>query len=185
MSKLHKTALESNETSSIDSSLRDLVLEAKTLFKVLDSASNKIRELETSLRELKAHFPFRYKIFEEKESLPKPAEERHEAAFISVRAYHTQIFWYLAWEQEEVSKNYRLCLVSEEKEIVGYTVDDVERVYSAETSSKTVFKKPLLEADISTRLRYAKHLLPFLNAFKEHIRTSRILIEEGTESLLF
>jgi hypothetical protein len=178
-----KSVEKSNEIPSIDSSLKELVTEAKALFKVLDSASNKIRELETSLRELKAHFPFRHRICEEKESPPKPPEEHHAAAYPCVQGYRTKVYWYLAWEHEEVSKNYRLCLVSEEKDIIAFYVDDSSCI--EEVPSKILFRKPLIETDLSTRLRYSQHLLSFLDSFKVHIKSSRIWIEEGTDAIPF
>lgn len=184
ISRLNKPTQQSIEVPSIDSSLKELLTETKILFKVLDSASNKIRELETFLRELKAHFPFRHKICEEKQSFPKPAEEHHKAAYPYVQEYSTKIYWYLAWEHEEISKNYRLCLVSEENDIITYC--DVDNsVYLDEVPSKILLKKPLIETDLSTRLRYAQHLLPFLDSFKEHIRSSRIWIEEGARAIPF
>jgi hypothetical protein len=171
------------EISSIDSSLKELVAEATILFKTLDSASNTIRELESCLKELKAHFPFRYCVCEEKESPPKPAEEHHKASYPLVLGYRAKVYWYLAWELEDNSKSYRLCLISEERDIVAYNDDD--RIYLDEVHSKILSKKPLIETDLSTRLRHSQHLLPFINSFKEHLRSARILIEEGAENIPF
>jgi hypothetical protein len=123
-------------------------------------------------------------ICDEKQSLPKPIEQHHKEAYPYVHGYRTKICWYLAWEHEEVSKNYRLCLVSEENDIITYSVDE-DRVYQDEVPSKILLKKPLIETDLSTRLRYAQHLLPFLDSFKEHIRSSRIWIEEGAGAIPF
>ena len=55
---------------SLSSSVQELHEEAAKLFKILDDNSNTIRNLEKSLQELSANFPFRIKIKEDPESFP-------------------------------------------------------------------------------------------------------------------
>lgn len=173
------TSVEKNqETTSFDNSLKELALEAKLLFKALDDTSAKIRELETSLSNLKAHFPFRRLINEEKESIHKIVEECHAAVCPYGHHYFTKVYWYISWEADENSKNFRLFLISEEKEIIEYPVatDEYE---SIEFQVRNLIKKPLIETDLQTRLKYSEHLVPFIDSFKEFLRNCRTSIEHG------
>lgn len=166
-------------SSSISSSLKELILEAELLFKILDDASDKIRELESSLSHLKAHFPFRYVIKEENESFRKDLEEKHKTVCSYGHYYFTKVYWYLAWEVDEASKNFRLLLISEEKEIIEY-VNDENNYDSIIFETRSATKKPLIETDLSTRLRNSEHLIPFIDSFKEFLKGYRISILLGT-----
>jgi uncharacterized protein YnzC (UPF0291/DUF896 family) len=48
-----------------------------------------------------------------------------------------------------------------------------------------VFKKPLIETELNVRFNYIRYLVPFLNAFKEHLRSVRILTEDGPDAIPF
>lgn len=168
----------------IDSSLTELVQEAKALFNVLDATSERIRDLESCLKELKANFPFRIYIGSDEESPVKPAEGHHHQAYPCVQGYRTKVDWNLAWEHEDISKCFRLCLISEEKELVSYSTED-DQVYRDVFATKILQKKPLLETDLPTRMRHSQHLLTFIDAFKDHLRAARIRIEDGQDAIPF
>lgn len=176
----NKTTSNAQE-GTLDSSLQELVEEARDLFKVLDEASAKIRELEKSLSDLKANFPFRYKIGEEKGSVSIPIEMSHREAYSCVVGVFRKVWYYLGWEPDESSQKYRLCLIFEENETVQAHYEDTynEIVHS----SRILSKKPLIETDLSTRLLYSEHLHLFIHYFKEYLKTCRISIE--ARSILF
>ncbi|MBX9744357.1 MAG: hypothetical protein K2X08_04005 [Chlamydiales bacterium] len=169
---------------SIDSSLTELVLEARTLFNVLDATSERIRELESCLKDLKANFPFRISIGSDEEATTKQAEPHHLEAFPCVHGYRTKVDWHLAWENEDTSKCFRLCLLAEEKEIVYYSTED-DHVYTEVFATKILQKKPLIETDLSTRMRHSQHLLTFIDAFKDHLLAARRRIEDGIDAIPF
>lgn len=170
------TSLKSQDSSSSDTDIEALVTEAKALFKILDDVSMRIRTLESSLGELKAHFPFRHCISEEQESpVLRPPEQRHKEAHPCVTGYWTKVYWFLAWEQDDSSKNYRLFLVSEERDRLA----SYDENFIGEIHSKILFKKPLIETDLPTRLRHSEHLFSFIIAFKKYLETCRCSIELG------
>lgn len=185
----------SHKNHSLEISLKELVTEANLLFKSLDASSNTLRELESSLKELKANFPFRYKIKEEKMSFALPPKEEHIAKYLYPQRYFTQISWYLGWEGEDDSKNFRLLLISEEREIVDYYAqtrggydDEVhfsdKDIRQEEVAAiRTLSKKPLIETDLSVRLSYLEYLVPFIDAFKAYLKSSRTSIENGNPPL--
>lgn len=169
------------EVSSVDSSLGELVVEAGALFKVLDAKSAIITNLEKQLGELKAHFPFRFTIEEERPSDFKVVTEEHR--YIADAEYFvTKMFSYLAWEStDENAKHFRLFLVTEEKEFVhcNYGADDYHRV--ALHKSRLVFKKPLAETDLKTRLSCIQHLSLFIDSFSSYLKRCRLSIEGSFE----
>ncbi len=164
-----------------DPALEDLVSEAQALFKVLDSISKKIRNLEKKLDENKAYFPFKYSVFKEKilKPLSTDASNVHEqqAESYVYLGYNSYVEWYLSWDEDENSKRFRLCLVSQRQE---FTVVDIEG-YPTESSSplinEIVSKKPLIETDLSTRLKFAEYLQIFIKRFQEHLQCYRTSIE--------
>ena len=114
-------------------------------------------------------------IINEKPSLPKDLEAYHKNVQYA-ESYVTQVSWYLAWEQfEDNIKNFRLFLVGEDKEIVCINACDNPRWI--EFQSKTIFKKPLIETDLQTRLKYAESLNPFFNQFAEYLKKCRFFLE--------
>ena len=173
------------EALPVDTALQELVSEAEILFNLLDSTSASIRKFEKSLSDLKAYFSFRLCIKEEKTSRAKTLTAEYKQSIDeSVDAGHsfsTKIYWYLAWEADDTSKNFRLFLVTEEKVIIntGYEED----YYSYDLQTKVIFKRPLIETDIQTRLKYAEFLALFINAFRDNLKRSRILLEKGDLAL--
>lgn len=176
----NKTIENKQQSLSIDSSLQELILEAEALFKVLDIVSAKITKLETSLSNIKAHFPFRVAIREGQESAAKKiTDEVQESADSEWVA--TKVCWYLAWEPaDENSKNYRLLLISEEIECFHYGFEDTYRP-GGSRSKHIIYKKPLIETDLQTRLVNLEHLTYFVDRFTEHLKHYRISIIEGRE----
>lgn len=161
-------------STSIDSSLKTLITEAEILFKLLDNASNAIRHFEKSMNELKAFFSFRLCLKKEEESSPKNLADYHKDLRYA-ESFSTQLFWYLAWEPlDENSKNYRLFLMTEEKEILHCPYED--GIYRDEFQSKNIFKKALIETDIQTRLEYVEYLNCFINRFQSHLAERRLSI---------
>lgn len=166
----------SQEASPGDPDIEELVAEAKALYTALDNVSKQIRTLESCLGELKAHFPFRHCISEEQESpVLRPSEQRHDEAHPYAKGYWTKVYWHLAWEQDDSSKNFRLFLVSEERDRLA----DYKENFLGEIHSKILFKKPLIETDLPTRLRHSEHLASFIIAFKKYLESCRISIETG------
>lgn len=159
---------------TLDSSINDLKDEAEKLFRALDLASEKIRHLETSLINLKANFNFRIKIGED-ERVAIPVSEHHRETFPLAENAATRKLYFLGWETDDASQKFRLCLISDEVELVSFNYDDnfIEMVYEIRHLSR----RPLIETDLGTRLRYLEHLTPFVNAFKEHLKASRLKIE--------
>lgn len=179
MSQFTKSVILEND--KIDSSLQELVVEAQTLFQVLDSASEKIRDLEKKLSELKANFPFKYLLREDKKSAINFLEPQHfernkfQQDHSSLR-YYTQVLWYLSWEAAENSKNFRLYLLSTLKEtIVWYDGEEVAGIEPYE--SEVLFRKPLIETDLPTRLQFTEYLHVFISNFKEYLKKYRTAIE--------
>lgn len=162
--------------------LDDLVNEAQGLFQVLDDISGKIRDLEKRLNEIKAYFPFSYLIGEDESSVVYALEQRHlERRFQQdpeSLGYCSNTCWYLSWEAtDENSKNFRLFLLSKLKEVIvwAYNRDPVKGVTSCKP--EILFKRPLIEVDLPTRLRFAEHLSVFISHFKEYLRRYRLSIE--------
>jgi hypothetical protein len=85
-------------------SLEQLAEETKMLFRVLDISSRKIREFESCMGDLKAHFPFRCRVFET----------------------NSGGSCYLAWEKDDNSSRFRLYLIIEEQNEFGWS-DEVKK----------------------------------------------------------
>lgn len=165
---------------TINSSIHELVHEAKVLFSTFDAISSSICKLEKDLNETKAYFPFKYKVYIDSESCAKKPEPRHNTISYDLLGYRTYIYWYLGWEAEENTKNFRLFLIGEEKEIIYYSIpeNDPEACEEQEFQKKNIFKKPLMETDLQTRLQYSEHLLPFINSFKDYLKGYRLAVEQ-------
>lgn len=158
----------------IDEQLDTLALEAKQLFELLDKYSHRIRTLETELQKINANFPFSLKIKEENESHLKPIPDKHIQRYArTADGFFTKDFWYLSWEKDDNSKNFRLLLIIKEIEFV---VRGDRRI---KLDSQIKFQKPLVETNLQTRLQYSEYLLPFIDSFKEYLKNSRLTIEQG------
>jgi hypothetical protein len=169
-----------SEFSQIDSNLFELLIEAKALFENLDRYSSQVRVLEKELQKINANFPYKLKIKEELESFSRPILDRHAAWCIGMAmlGYTQQDVYYLSWEIDDHAKNFRLFLVVEEKEFVLF--DSAESVgIRREFISQVKLKKPLIETDMHTRLRYCEYLNGFIQSFKEHLKNYRAAIEMG------
>lgn len=165
--------------SSLESALKELATEAELLFKVLDATSSKIHQLETSLSDLKAHFPFQLSIKKQK-SLAEKFDENSDERYESFDGYYTITYWYLSWEPVEGSKNYRLFLKSEKKE---FLFSGSEEFYKEiEYQSELILKRPLVETDLATRLQFIEYLNHFVIAFKDYLKGYRISIETCSNS---
>jgi len=165
----------------VGSQLDDLVNEAQALFQALDNTSGKIRDLEKRLSELKANFPFTYLLREDKSSVIHSLEQRHfDRRFEQDPAhlgYCPNICWYLSWDADENSKNFRLFLLSRLKEVIVWVHhgEPVEGFIPHE--SEILFKRPLIEVDLPTRLQFAEYLSAFISHFKEYLKRYRMSIE--------
>jgi hypothetical protein len=175
-----------NKTSynleAINSSIHELVHEAKILFSTFDAISSSICKLEKDLNDSKAYFPFKFKARIDLESCAKKPEPRHDTISYDLLGYRTCTYWYLAWEAaEENTKNFRLFLIGEEKEIIYYSIpgDDPESCGEQEFQTKNVFKKPLMETSLSIRIQYSEYLIPFIDSFKDYLKSCRLIIEQG------
>ncbi len=174
MSSAQKTN-QSIEKNQSDPALEELVSEAHSLFKAVDAASAKIRDLEKKLGEIKAHFPFSYSVCKEEIFSPPTAADELNLYLGQSNCY---IAWYIAWEEDDKSKNFRLFLISRRQE---FAVADFGGDL-AESRSPIVdeleFKRPLIETDLPTRLKFIEHLHFFIQKFKEHLQRYRTSIEE-------
>jgi len=169
-----------SEFSQIDSNLFELLVEAKALFENLDKYSLQVRALEKELQKINANFPYKLKIKEEPESFSRPVLDRHTTWCIgmAMRGYTQQDVYYLSWELDDHAKNFRLFLVLEEKEFVLF--DSAESAgIRREYISQVKLKKPLIETDMHTRLKYGEYLNGFIQTFKEHLKNYRTAIEMG------
>lgn len=164
----------------IDHTLNELIAEASVLFEVLNKSSEAIRKFEKSLSEIKAHFPFRFKVKEEKESSAKKLTDEHKD-LAGGEFFTTQVIWYLAWDVvDESSKNYRLLLIAEEKEFIHSGWEETYNCY--EFRSKLIFRKSFIETDLATRLMYVEHLDAFIGSFTIYLnkyRRSIIILAGG------
>ena len=166
-----------------DPALEELVFEAHALFKALNAASTKIRDLEKRLGEIKAHFPFSYRVCKEGiliNPIDADRAEMHkrQACPYPYLGYNSYLEWSIAWEEVDKSKDFRLFIISRRQE---FTIADVEGDASESRSplvDELVFKKPLIETDLATRLKFIEHLHFFIQKFKEHLQRYRISIEE-------
>jgi hypothetical protein len=162
----------------LNSSIRELNKEAARLFKILDDNSHAIINLEKSLQALSANFPFRMLIKENAESFPKAPEDYHKArAGITIIKYCTKVCWFLSWDYDEKANKFRLLTIAEENEIIYY--NEFYDIKSDIFQSKYIFKKPLIETNIQTRLDYFKHLPEFIEKFKKYLQNMRECIESG------
>lgn len=173
-----------NQEKIVDA-LQELENEATQLFDSLDMLSTTIRTVEARLKQLKANFFFSLQIGEDLQSSLKQPQEYHEESRLAVEAYSTQIVWSLSWELDEQSKAYRLLLVSHEIENIYYSNPESESWNSREFQSKCVSKKPFIETDLQTRLRFAEHLMPFVRSFTDYINKKRASIEASLYKLPF
>ena len=169
---------------SLGSSVQELHDEAAKLFKILDNNAATIRNLEKSLQELSANFPFRMLIKEDPESFPKPPEDYHKtSAIINLMSYCTKVCWFLSWDYDEKSKKFRLLVVSEEEEVIHFNYldgnDDFDTVRTRTFQANCKSKTPLIETNIQTRLDYYKYLPQFVSEFKSHLQNMRKSIEAG------
>lgn len=177
----------SKSKQSINFQLDDLANEAQGLFQALDNTSNEIRNLEKRLGEIKANFPFTYPLREDKSSVINPLEERHlnrkfeqDPAYLG---YCSNTCWYLSWEADEKSKNFRLFLLSTLEEVIVWQGKPVEGIMPYE--SEVLAKRPLIEFDLSTRLQFVQYLSAFIVHFTEYLRRYRVAIENQKVDLLF
>lgn len=166
-----------NESLLVQESLNDLLSEADALFTVLDQYSAAICELEKKLNNSRLFFSFVFLINKEEESLPKEPELRHkEATSFDVIGYKTRVYWYLSWEANEAStKVYRLYLIAQEREVLYYNNGERFRDFS----STIIFRKPLIETTLATRLQYCKYVASFIVEFKKYLKDCRVAIESG------
>lgn len=165
-----------NKTNIIDLSLTELIQEADTLFQKLNHISTSISTLEKELTRVKAFFPFKLLVDEEKRSLQKRLMD-NKSDLESDNYYFTTVSWHLAWEEDENSKNYRLFLISEALETVA---TGFEEHYSFEdVQINKLFKKPFIETNLKTRLKYSEYLITFIDSFKTYLKDYRISIEKN------
>lgn len=177
MSLSKQSILDANQLSS---AIKDLLGESQSLFQVMDNASSIIRNFEKSMGESKAHFPFSYAVH--KESVPNTHEtdgmhEKNVGPWGYI-GYNSYLEWHLAWEEDEKSDRFRLFLISRRQE---FTVADVEGDFQESRSpliNQIEFKKPLIETEMATRLRFVEHLQVFVKKFTEHLKRYRESIEK-------
>lgn len=158
----------------IDYSIVKLASDAKFVLEDLNKFSENIRKIENNLRDIKFNLPFRYCISRE-ESKPGLPRREHLEFYPGVEYYGTEVFWFLSWEPYEKNKNYRLLLISEEKEHVFSGIDEFFKIF--EFQCKCTFKKPLQETNIKIKLKYSEYLMAFVDAFRKYLIDARTSVE--------
>ncbi len=164
---------------NVDSSIQKLVEEAKSLFSIFDSISASVCKFEQDLNNARAYFPYKSQAIKVEVSHKKNPETYHKDIGYEVLGYYTKTHWYLSWESDENSKNFRLFLIAEEKEIILFMIPDEERCGEMEFQTKNIFKKPLMETNLSIKLQYSECLIPFIDSFTDYLQKRRIIIEQG------
>lgn len=160
----------STKTDSFEASLKNLETEALAFSEVFDKASDKIRRLEKILISSKTNFPYTEFIFKEKKSIIKDPETRHsENKILNIESYYTQVWWFISWELHENS-NYRLFLISEEREICWSIIYEGDFTFG----SSITFKKPLIECKREVRLKFCQYIEPFMNSFEKKLKEDRL-----------
>lgn len=163
-----------------DTALQELKSEAESLFGVLDTFSSQIASLEQSLKATKANFPFKKEIAKETGAFIYRTKPEHEIDFYEARHYYNSICWYIGWEIDENSKEFRLLLISEKHEIVFYTRPGWDSKFVI-FKSEILTKQPLIETKLAIRLNCFGHLLEFLNDFTKYLNNCHKSIKEGSE----
>jgi hypothetical protein len=174
---------ESNCNTSIDLFTADpsnLISEAKQLSTVLNNISRTLQVLEDNLREMNANFPYLLEVEKDPESHPKKPELYHSTSSYDIFGYRTQIVWYIAWEEDEDSKEgkFRLFLIAKEKEIIYYHGME-DNVLESIFQTKYVSKIALRQTKIHVRLRFSKHLCTFIKSFEDNLKNYRNSIEKN------
>jgi hypothetical protein len=167
---------------NVNSSMQELVEEAKKIFSTFDAISTSICKMEKDLNDAKAFFSYSYVVKIEEDQFPKKPEPRHEQCSYSLLGYKINKHWTLSWEAEDNSKNFRLFLIAFEKEILYYEIPEDGSCKSLEAQSKIIFKKPLTQTDLQTRIQYSDQLIPFMNSFRLFLIKQRIAIENGSQN---
>lgn len=178
---IEQKAEQSTIKSKTDPAVEGLVSEAQALFNILDAASTKIRDLEKKLTEIKAHFPFSYRVCKENMNLPIDTHKvemhkRQAEPFIYI-GYNTYLEQSISWEEDDKSEKFRLFLVARRQEFTIVDIDADPAEEPLPLVNEVVFKKPLIESDLPTRLKYIEHLHSFIKKFKEHLQHYRKTIE--------
>ncbi len=151
----------SPESLPFDESFKQLESVAASLSNSLDNTSEQIRKLEKRLIELKTNFPFEMIVCKEELSQARPLGDHHLPLQFLADVYCTQIFWFLSWDPDNISKTYRLFLRCQKEEL-GYNTSTKKEV---RLKASVLFKKPLLDTKLEVRLKYSKYLIPFMNFF--------------------
>lgn len=134
----------------------------------LDELSSQIRTVEQKLSNLNANFPFQHPIVQE-ESLIIPVNEQHLSYPGIIMGSYTQVCWFLAWVEDEVSNKFRLFLISENRVSVNSDVDGNCTYRDFLVSTETTYKKPLIEAKLALRARFGNFLQDFIEVFSDHL----------------
>jgi hypothetical protein len=168
---------------NLDSSITDLVSESNKLYGILDQVSSSIRKLEESLRNSKTHVSFKCELFTENSTAIWSLKDEHiELCTKKIRddaeGYYIRTVWFLSWQEtEENSKNFRLYLLAEAKEILFHGFEEFYQEYFLHPQIS--YKKPFIETELEVRLRHSKYLISFINSFKVHLKKYREDIERN------
>jgi len=164
----------SSSHNEFDAALKRLETQANALAKVFDVSSETIRKLENTLAASKLNFPLKKNIYKEAPSLMKSPEPRHHDPVRNITHYYTEVWWFLSWESDDISKSYRLFLISEEKEEAWVEYCDGEADgYWIKIDGRILFRKPLLETKVEMRLKVAQYIVPFMNSLTSTLEQYR------------
>ena len=164
-----------------DPNLAEISIEADSLYVALNKRMAKIGKAEKILNNRKSHFPFE-KLVEKSESRASiTVKDKHISIYPNIEKIFTRKYSYLSWASSKIaginSKDYRLFLIEEESEIgcSGKGENYKEKVFS----SKCVIMKPLIEANVPTRIKYLKYFDHFISSYKDYLKQCRIAVEAG------
>ena len=171
--------------------VHEAVEEAKNLFTRFDSLSSSIHQFEKELNDVKAYFPFRYLLKIETDShLKNPASHHEEIDYlfegysIVVKGYRIKTCWYLSWESDETTKNFRLFLIAEEIEVLYFYVNGLDNLHRDglrehdDYQVKNIYKEPFMGTKLPVRFQFSEHLNPFFNAFKDFMRNCSLALDK-------
>lgn len=173
---------EFQDVTCFNEAVNELTTEAGNLLEVVRVYSDKIKEMELNLGELRAHFPFKKLIKSEKRpSHLIPAKPEHEQQCVgSLHGYYKQSHWFLSWERDEncKDKRFRLFLIEEQNEIIVFDYD--EALYQeAKIKSTPIFKKAFADTNLKIKLQFSDCLLQFIYEYADFLKRSRNIIEDG------
>lgn len=169
-----KVCNDKNIDFSFDGAFKELENVASLLSDNLDVSSEKITKIENRLRNLKTNLPYQMCVLRKQASSYKPLEVYHIYVgpyFLENYGYCTKTEWFLLWDVCEQSKSYRIIVKGLETDLGFVHYPEKEYEDFIELAKRTIYKKPLIECRLAIRLKFAKFIIPFIQAFTDYLRS--------------